>query len=470
MIDQSLNYPGSARQARADRLAPWLAEARALLKLAGPLVAAQLAQMAIMTTDVVLLGRLSTEALAAAAIGNTVYFFAWLVGTGPAHAVSPMIAHVLGARPRDRAAARAITRMALWGVAALSLPLIVLMLFAGPILKSLGQEPRLAEDAGVFVAMLAIGLPFTLGFQVLRNFATAVGRPNATLWVTLASIVWNGVAAYALIFGHIGAPRLGLVGGGLATASSSIFAFFLMLGLCYGLPSLRQYRILRRVARASWPKLAEIFRLGVPIGLTLIFEAMLFNSMTLVVGTFGADQLAAHQIALNFASFTFMVPLGVALAATVRVGLHAGAGDLVKARRAGLTAMAASIVLCGITSYAMAVHGGAIARLYLSAEGGGGTERVIMLAALFLKVAAAFQLFDSLQVVGAMALRGLKDTRTPMVLAAISYWVFGAPVCLALGVWLGWQGLGVWIGLAFGLAVATVLMCGRFLWLTRRSA
>ena len=242
-----------------------------------------------------------------------------------------------------------------------------------------------------------------------------------------------------------------------------MFGFVLMLGLCYALPSLRQYRILRRSHRPHWPKLNELFRLGVPIGLTLIFEAMLFNSMTLLVGTFGEEQVAAHQVALNFASVTFMVPLGIAMAATVRVGLHAGAGDIVAARRAGFTAMVAGGALTAVSAYVMLAHGREVASLYF-ARGQADLE-VLTLAALFLKVAAAFQLADALQVVGALSLRGLKDARAP--LAAGSYWLAGAPVCVGLGVGLGMQGLGVWIGLAFGLAVAAIAMCGRFVLLTR---
>jgi multidrug resistance protein, MATE family len=461
MIDVvSQSYPLAER-----RESPWLIEARALVRLAAPLAVTQLAQMAVLTTDVVLLGRLSTHALAAAAVGNVVYYFAWLLGSGPAMAVSPMIAQLLGARPRDRAGVRAIVRMGLWAAVLLSGPLIGLMLFAEPILLRLGQTPQLSADAGVFVAMLCFGLPFALGFNVLRNFATSVGRPNAPLWVMLSSIVWNLVVGWALIFGHLGAPKLGIMGAGIATASSAAYAFVLLLVLILVRPELKAYRILRRFGRPHWPQFVELFRLGVPIGVTLLFEAMLFNSMTLVVGTFGEAQLAAHQIALNFASVTFMVPLGVAMAATVRVGLAAGAGDLAGARRAGLTAMAMAMGFISLCALLMAVAGEQIASLYVPA--GGENAEVIRLAALFLLVAAVFQVFDAAQVVGALSLRGLKDARWPMILAGGSYWLAGAPVCVALGVGLGMQGLGVWIGLAFGLAVAALAMLTRFHLLTR---
>jgi MATE family multidrug resistance protein len=233
-------------------------------------------------------------------------------------------------------------------------------------------------------------------------------------------------------------------------------------------PALRAYRILARLHRPAWGRFAELFRLGVPIGMTMLFEAMLFNSMTLVVGTFGATQLAAHQIALNFASVTFMVPLGVAMAATVRVGLHAGAGDTLAARRAGFVAMGVGVGFISLCALAMAFGGRWIAGLYIAGRGAEDLE-VIRLAALFLTVAAVFQVFDALQVVGALALRGLKDARWPMILAGGSYWLAGAPVCILLGVGLGLEGLGVWMGLAFGLGVAAAAMCGRFHLLTRIS-
>lgn len=447
----------------------WLGETRLLLALAGPLVVTQLAQMAILTTDVILLGRLSTQALAAGAIGNTVYFFCWLVGQGPASAVAPMVAQVIGARPNDRANVRAITRMGLWAAVGITVPLGGVLWLTDPILRLLGQDAQLAADAGELTAMISLGLPFMIGFLVLRNFATAVGRPQAALWVMLAAILVNAALGWTLIFGRFGFPAMGMRGAGLATALSGVFEFVALLAFIYAAPGLRAYRILHRLFRPAWSKLGELFRLGVPIGLTMLFEAMLFNAATLVTGSFGETPLAAHQVALNFASFTFMVPLGVAMAATVRVGVFAGAGDAVGARRAGLTAMVVGAFAALPFALAMLVAGPWIAGQYIAGRAPADLA-AIALAAVLLKVAAAFQVADALQVVGAMSLRGLKDTRTPMLLAAASYWLVGAPLCLLLGITLKLGALGVWIGLAGGLAVAAVLMCGRFYVLTRRQS
>ncbi len=418
----------------------WRAETTALLRLAGPLVVTQLAQMAVMTTDVLQLGRLSTQALASAAIGNTVYYFAWLIGSGPAFAVAPVVAHLLGARPRDRAGVRAVARMGLWASALVCVALWPIMLSARIILLHLGQSPALASGAGRFVAALCWGLPFAIGFQVLRNLVAALGRPQAALVVTLASIGWNALVGWALIFGHFGAPRLGLVGGGLATSSSAVFGFLALLATIQLDPRLAPYRILRRAHRAHWPRLRELVRLGAPIALTLLFEAMLFNAMTLVVGTFGEVSVAAHQIALNFASFTFMVPLGVGMAATVRVGRAAGAGDREGVRRAGLVAMGVAAACVCVSALVMALAGREVAALYVPGRSARDLQ-VIALAGGFLSVAAAFQFFDALQVVGALSLRGMKDARMPMILAGVRYWLIGAPICIGLGVGLHMQGL-----------------------------
>ena len=316
------------------------------------------------------------------------------------------------------------------------------------------------------MGLLAFGLPFSLMSMVLRGFANALGHPKAGLWVSAATIGFNALAGWMLIFGHFGFPRLGIGGSGLATSASSLFSCLAMVLIVHLNGDLRAYRMFRRFTRPAVPKLREVFRLGLPIGVTTLFEAMLFNAMTLLMGTFGATALAAHQIAMNLASITFMVPLGLGMAGVVRVGLAAGAGDLAAARRAGLVALVVSAVFMTVCGAVMALFGGPIAGLYL---GGGarGDAEVIAMAALFLKAGAAFQLFDGVQVVGAQALRGLKDARVPMVLAGASYWLVGAPVCVWLAVGLHMQGLGIWIGFVVCLAVAAALMLWRFLRLTR---
>ena len=446
--------------------AAWKAEARELFKLALPLALTQLAQMAIMTTDVVMLGHFSGEALAGAALGNTVFFFTWLIGCGPVAAVSPMIAHILGARRGDVAGVRAVTRMGFWSVIILSVPLITLLLFAEQVLLLLGQKPALAHDAGLFVGVLCWGLPFSLFYQVLRNFATALSRPNTSLYVMVMAILFNGICDYAFIFGNFGFPRMGLQGAGLSSFCSFLFSFLAMVGVIRLTPALRRYRIFRRFHRVHLEKLIEVFRLGMPIGLTMMFEAMLFNASMLIMGTFGTRFVDAHQIALNVPSLTFMIPLGIGLAATVRVGLAAGAGDGDGVRRAGYTAMLMGVGFMCLTSILIWAVPREIAGLYFSDAA--ANADVIALAVVFLHVAALFQIVDGLQVVGALSLRGLKDARAPMWIAGASYWLAGFPMCLLLAFGLHMKGLGIWLGLAFALLIAAAAMCARFYYLSRR--
>jgi MATE family multidrug resistance protein len=440
-------------------------EAAALLRLALPLAATQLAQMAILATDTLMLGRLATEALAAAALGNTVFFFAWLLGCGPANAVSPAIAHVLGENDKATAEVRAVVRMGFWAAAMMTPPLLAILLATRPILLFFDQQPALAADAGLYISLLCWGLPFAIVFQVLRSFTTAVDHPLAALVVMVLAVLFNALGDYTLIFGHFGAPRLGLAGAGIASACSNLFSTMALLAVCLLMPSLKRYRILSQLGRHHGPHLKELFRLGIPIGITTLFEAMLFNSAALMMGLFGVATLAAHQIAITIPSITFMVPLGIGLAAPVRVGLGAGANDAVAARRAGFVAIGIAALFMTVTSALLLLFPEAIARAWLPDEPPGSP--VIALTVTFLHVAAAFQLVDGLQVSASLALRGLKDARAPMWIAGGAYWLCGFPMCLILGFGFGLKGLGVWLGLAFGLVVAAAALVWRFHALSR---
>jgi MATE family multidrug resistance protein len=383
-------------------------------------------------------------------------------------AVSPVIAHIQGEHAgRDTREVRIAVRMGLWSVALVSLPLLCVLIFTRPILLALQQQPELAADAALFMSGLAWGLPCALGFQVLRSFSTALSRAVPPLVVMGLAILWNALGDYALIFGHFGLPQLGLFGAGIASASSNIFSFAAMLTVCLTLPALKRYRILHRLWQPHWKSFAELFRLGLPIGITMVFEVALFNGAALAMGIFGLASLAAHQIAITIPSLTFMIPLGIGLAATVRVGMAAGAGDLIAARRAGLTAIGMGATFMCATAVVLLLWPREIATLWLPDIA--DNEDVLALAVSFLHVAAAFQLVDGIQVAASMSLRGLKDARGPMWLAGASYWLAGAPMCLFLGFGLGLKGFGIWLGLAFGLLVAAVSLTMRFLILSKKA-
>jgi len=435
-------------------------EIRALTRLAAPLAITQLAQMVILATDTFLLGHLSKEALAAAALANNVFFMVWLVGMGPATALTAMVAHIRGANDNDLAGVRNVVRMGSWAMLLMTPLLMAVLVFTEDLLMMIGQEPALAAQAAIFMSALMWSLPPSLGFQVLRNFSTAVDKPMMPLIVSGLVVLCNALLGYALIFGHFGLPRLELFGSGLGSAIAQLIGFLAMLAFCLWHPALKRYRMLLRFSRPHWAHLREVFTLGLPIGLTMMFEVALFVAAALTMGLFGADMLAAHQIAITVPSLTFMVPMGIGMAATVRVGLAMGAGDLVEARRAGWAAMGLAGAFMLISSVALLLFPVQIAGLWLPATA--ENQPVLALAVSFLMVAALFQLADGLQVAAAMSLRGLKDARAPMWIAGTSYWLIGFPICLWLGFGLDMKGLGVWYGLAAGLMVATVALVWRF--------
>jgi MATE family multidrug resistance protein len=447
------------RISSSQRGAMWL-EVKALTRLALPLAITQLAQMLILATDTFLLGHLSKEALAAAALANQVFFMVWLVGMGPAAAVPAMIAHIRGARESDTAGVRNALRMGMWSVMLLTPLLLLSLVFTREILLLLGQDAVLADNAEMFMSALMWSLPTSLAFQVLRNFATAVDRPMVPLIVSALMVLLNAGLGYALIFGHFGLPQLGLFGSGLGSALAQLFGFIVMLVFCLRNPALKRYRMLRRWHRPHRAHLREVFHLGMPIGLTMMFEVALFVAAAFTMGLFGADMLAAHQIAITVPSLTFMIPMGIGMAATVRVGLAMGAGDHAEARIAGFAAMGLAAVFMAVSSAFLLLFPGFIAGLWLPPTP--ENLPVLSLAVSFLLVASLFQLADGLQVTAAMSLRGLKDARAPMWIAGASYWLVGFPICLALGFGLNMQGLGIWYGLAAGLMVATVALVWRF--------
>jgi len=356
--------------------------------------------------------------------------------------------------------------MGFWAVLLVCLPLCLVLFWTEPLLLFFAQQPGLAQAAGRFVLPLCLGLPVSLGYQVLRNFATALSRPKAPLWVMAAAIPMNALFDYALIFGHFGFPRLGLIGSGIASTCSFGFSFLAMTAVVLIAPEFRRFRVFRRLHRPHMGTFTELVRLGIPIGLTMVFETMLFNAATLLMGTFGTAAVAAHQIAMNVSTLTFMVPLGVGMAATVRVGLAAGAGDRKGVRRAGYAALGLSAAFMSLCALAIVLLHGTIARLYFSA-GSAANADAVALASTLLLVVAAYQVFDGLQVTTALVLRGLKDTRMPMWIAAVSYWLFGFPTSFGLSVWAGMRGLGVWLGLAFALFLAATSLSGRFYLLSR---
>jgi MATE family multidrug resistance protein len=439
----------------------WGAEIRATLTLAWPLILTNIAQTAMTTTDVVLIGRLGPDSLAAAALGTNLFFGFLIFAIGIVTASAPMIARELGRNRHSVRDVRRTFRQGLWAAVAVSVPTWAILWHAETLLLWLGQEPALSEAAGRYMRALQWAiLPF-LGYIVVRSLISAMERPMSALWVGIVAIVLNALAGYALIYGEFGFPRLGLIGAGIATTFSS---WVLFLGLAAYLlvdRRFRRYRFFGRFWRADWPRFAEIWRLGLPIGLALAFEVTIFNAAAFLMGVIGADSLAAYAIAIQIASVTFMVPLGLNQAVTVRVGRAFGAGNRDGIRRAGWAAYVLGLGFMSMTAMVMLFAPRLLVSAFVNIDDPANAA-VVALAVSFLAYAGLFQVFDGAQVIGAGMLRGLHDTRVPMIFCAIGYWGIGLPLGATLAFAVGLAGAGIWIGLAAGLATVAVLMTARW--------
>lgn len=462
-IDLPILAPDSASPSATARR-PWLAEALAMLTLGWPLVLTNVAQTAMTATDVVMMGHLGPQALAAGALGGNLYMAFLIFGIGVMAAVSPMTAIELG---RNRHAVREVrrtVRQGFWAAVTMALPMWLVLWQAEAILLGLGQDPVLARMAASYLSTLQWGLLPFFFYLGLRGFVASLQRPRWAMLVVLLALPFNAFANWCLMFGHLGFPALGLPGSGLATSMASLL-MFLGLALVVTLDRrFRRYRLFGRFWVADWPRYRAYWRIGFPIGVTVAFEVVVFNGAAFLMGLLGATPLAAHAIAIQIASLTFMVPLGIGQAGTVRVGRAFGAGDRDGVRRAGAVAIALGLGFMALTALLMLLAPGLLVTPFLDQSRPGAAE-VAQLAMSFLLFAAIFQLADGAQVVGSSILRGLGDTRVPMIFAGVGYWAIGLPLSAALGFLTPLAGRGIWIGLAIALAIVAALMLGR--WFSR---
>jgi multidrug resistance protein, MATE family len=440
---------------------PWHAEVRAMLTLAWPLILSNLTMSLIQVTDVILMGRLGAHELAASALGVNLQMALTIFCIGIVLAASPLMATELGRRRHSVRDIRRTFRQAVWVAISVTIPAWLLLWNAEPVMIALGQDAQLAVSAALFLkGYMWSMLPFLI-FQAMRHFLAALERPGWIFVVSAAGVVFNALLAWALIFGHFGLPRLGLFGGGLA---GSIVWLALMIGLGIVLATdrtFRRYRLFGRWWRADWRRYADIWRLGLPIGMTLGFEGGVFTAAIYLMGLINEASVGAHAIALQLAAVSFMVPMGIGQAATVRVGLGVGRNDPGMITRAGWTAFLLCVGFMAMMALVMVAMPEVLIGLFLDASVPGNAE-VIRIAVSFLLVAAVFQIFDGAQVAGAGMLRGLQDTTWPMLFAGFGYWVIGIGVGGLLAFRFGMDGVGIWIGLASGLAVVSVLMLWRW--------
>jgi MATE family multidrug resistance protein len=453
------NAAAMAAAGASTAAALWRREIVATLRLAVPLVFAQLGMIAINTTDILMMGWLGPQELAAGALGMNVYVPIFLFGLGIASVVAPMVSQALGAR--DFRGVRRTVRQGFW-LALLFGAVFTAVIWNGRhVLLATGQDPALAALSEDYLQAVGWGLVPSLWFVVLRCFVTAHARTRAVLVITFAAVGLNAIGNYALMFGNFGLPRWELTGAGVTSSTVSALMVIALLVHVQWDRQFRRYHILARFWRADWPRFFELVRVGIPIGLTIVAESGLFSAAALIMGVIGTEALAAHAVALQCAAVAFMVPLGIGQAAVVRVGLAAGARDGAGVRRAGWSALAAGLAFMACSALVFWFAGRLLVGLFLDPALPENVA-VIDLAVSFLAIAALFQLVDGGQVIGVHMLRGLKDTAVPMWLALAGYWAVGFVASLVLAFPLGLGGRGVWFGLALGLAFVAFAVNWRF--------
>ncbi len=432
-------------------------ELSALMLLGLPLVGSQLAQVSIQIVDTLMLGRYSVEALAAVVLASSLFFSTFIVGSGLAWAVTPLVA--AAAAREDWVRVRRVTRMGLWASLIFSALVVPILLSGGAIFRALGQAPELAELAQDYLRIAAWGMPPALIVMLLKAYLAGVKRTAIVMWVTIGASVLNALLNWLLIFGALGFPELGVEGA--AIASVTMHSVSLIALAVYAQRILPDLTLFARLWRPDWAEFRQVVALGWPIGVASLAETGLFSASAIMVGWIGATELAAHGIALQLATVTFMVHLGLSHAATVLAGEAVGRGDPLALRRGAVAGLLASGLVAAVTVAIMVTIPGQLLSLFV--DPADPVRDAILAVGIGLVIAAAvFQAADGGQVMLISLLRGMQDTRVPMVLASVSYWGVGAPLGYVLGIVLGIGALGVWAGLVAGLFCAALLLGWRF--------
>ena len=436
-----------------------MAHARAILALGLPLVGSHLAQFGLHVTDTIMLGWYGVLPLAAGVLGASSFFVIFILGSGFAKAVMPMVASAKGRG--DEAQVRRVARMGLWLSTLFGLICYPVFWYSEAILLGLGQKPDVAALAQEYLRVVGIGMSPALFVMVLKSYLAALERTQVVLWVTVAAVPLNAALNWALIFGNWGAPELGVQGSAIATVVVQVVSLITLCLYAALLPKLRQYQLFIRFWRPDWQAFADVFRLGWPIGLTGLAESGLFQASALMMGWIGTVELAAHGIALEITALTFMVHVGLSNAVTVRTGRLSGAGDIAGMRLGAKLGIAMSVLFAALTMVLFLSLPVPMISVFIDpAEPQRGV--IIATGTALLVCAALFQFADSLQVMALGLLAGVQDTKVPMALAAVSYWLIGFPASYLLAFPLGYGAVGLWLGLVVGLAAAAISLMWRF--------
>jgi MATE family multidrug resistance protein len=429
-------------------------DAKAIARLGGPLLANNLSVMGMAFADTVMAGRLSARDLAGLAIGVSYWNLFFYIAFGMLMSVSPSVAHAFGGN--DNEGVTRFARQSWWIALALAIVLIWGLLQVDWVLPALHIAPDILPIAIAYVHAVAWGMPATLAFFALRYTSEGLGRTKPIMYVGLLGLICNVFGNWIFMFGKLGVPRMGAVGAGVATA---ICLWIMCFALAIHMRTHRAYRPYGLFARIDAPDartLRELLRVGMPIAGSVLAEGGLFVAAALMMGSMGATSAGAHQIALNYAAFMFMVPLAISSATTIHVGHILGRQQRAAARAAGFVGIAMCAAVMACSAIVILFCNDEIAALYTS------DRAVARLAAALLLYAALFQISDGIQVGASGALRAFKDTAVPMVLCVISYWCVGFAAAYVNGVLHGAGPPGVWLGLTIGLAVSAVLLIGRY--------
>lgn len=427
---------------------------QAMLRLAVPIVVVQVGMMLLGVVDTMVVGRLSSEALAAVALGHVMIVAVSSFGIGMLLALDPLVAQAVGAG--DATAVRRSVQRGFLIALGLMVPSILLLLPSETVLGFFRQPSEIVPIAADYIRICIPGLLPFYGFVVLRQSLQAMGRVRPIVLTIVIVNLFNLFADWVLVFGVGPIPRLGPMGSAWATTAARTLLFVVLFVVAHTELGPLLSRLDREALRLR--PLWRVIRLGTPIGFQVQLEIIAFAVIALLMGGFGTLQMASHQVAINLASLTFMVPLGVGSAAAIRVGQAIGAGDSNGARRA---ASASVIIGAGFMSLMAALFIGAprlLATAYTS------VEEVVALAALLIPIAGYFQIFDGLQVVSAGVLRGAGDTRVPLIANILGFWFIGLPTSLLLGFRLGFGPQGLWWGFVAGLGAVAVFLLARIAW------
>tara|TARA_B100000767_G_scaffold115946_1_gene110637 strand:- start:4891 stop:6249 length:1359 start_codon:yes stop_codon:yes gene_type:complete len=432
---------------------------KSTLSLGLPLIAMTLTQSVIHLIDTIMVGWYGVTELAAAVLGTTFFFVFFIMGSGFAAAVMPLVSEAVAGG--KEVVIRRVTRMGMWLSVLYAISVIPIIFFSGKILEFLGQDPELSNMAQTYLRYVCVSMAPALIIMVLRSYLSALERTTVFLWIIISSLLLNTILNWILIFGNLGMPELGLVGAALASAITQIITTLILIIYIIKDKELSKYAIFRRIYKIDWNVFGTVFNLGWPIGLTWLAEVLSFAGTAIIIGLIGTIPLAAHGIALQIVSISFMFHLGLSQACTVKISYYLEKKDIDSLGKGIIAAFLLSLMLVMLAVLIFLFLPEQILGAFLAPDDP-SRGLIIALGTTLLMMAAIFQVFDSGQVMILGSLRGFKDTKVPMLMAAFGYWVVGLPSSYYLGIYLDFGAPGVWVGLALGLAVVCFLLSLRF--------